>query len=601
MAKKSQKRKINMLYIPIILILGYLPVLMRTLEYNTYFEGYEWAALSDITGIDIFYKIKAIFLIVVASFMPVAMLMMFFTSKEVFNKLKSLPFYCIAAAAVFALISAAFADNKMLVIFGSFENFESIFVTLGYFIVFVYSFVVFSQSEDIYRDFRFVYRASLPGFLIVAVIGFFQTLGLNLFKTGFGQFLIASSEFRGGGGSLEMSGAESTTLANVDYVSTFFAMWAVVFLVMIFMTNDIKEKLARAALALLSIYDMYMAGTDGGRLGFIAAILLLIILTAVGNKKRLFITIGAIVAVIAVVLIVPQTRSYIISGIGWVNTDQSKYRVHHITPEDDGVHFDLDGREYSVAYFYNDNLAQVVLHDENGNTIEGTYTARTSSDAAYYTYDLDDSEALTIYESAYTLEDDSATVDGILIKQGNAEFMVSNEVDKSGSYYFLNPYGHFVRDDGNDIANADLFPNRLFSGRGEIWNKTLPLLRHHLLIGCGSGLFITDYPQNNYIDKMFGKDTTYDVKPHNLYLQYWVEEGLPFLLLLLVFFVLYYVKTIKAIVGGKVVGDEGKQSRIALACCLAVTVFLVAGIAGDSMIVHSPVFWTFLGIGLAAA
>ena len=45
--------------------------------------------------------------------------------------------------------------------------------------------------------------------------------------------------------------------------------------------------------------------------------------------------------------------------------------------------------------------------------------------------------------------------------------------------------------------------------------------------------------------------------------------------------------------------NEGNR-RIAIACAAAVTVFLVAGIPGDSMIVHSPTFWTFLGIGMAA-
>ncbi len=595
-------------FIPIILVLGYLPIFMRTMSFDTHFEEYEWAYAGNATQVDVFLKIKAILFIIITVIMLFIMLIWFFNgNRKYFARLKSLPFYLIGGALVFVILSGIFAENKALLLAGSFENFESIFVTIGYFIAFIYAFVVFTRSDNMYRDFRFVYRASLPGFLIVAVIGFFQTLGLDVFKTDFGKLLFVSSNYRQANAEISVGSGEYTTLHNIDYVSTFFAMWTFIFLILITVSGNIKEKIVRAALCLLAVYDMFMAKSDGGRLGFVAAAILLVILVASGNKKRLAIAIGAIVAVIAVVLIVPQTRDYIVKGIGATDEDTtSAYHIHHITPKDDGVYFDVDGKEYSVSYSYEgagtESKLNVNLKDANGKTIEGTYVAASGDNPQRYDYPASAMPKGTkILAAGYQPTESSKAVRGIQIKVDsiNKSFMVSDEVDNTGDYYFLNVYGHFVKDDGTDIANANVFPSKLFSGRGTIWNKTLPILKNYLFIGCGSGLFITAYPQNNYIDRLNGS-TNYDVKPHDLYLQYWVEQGLPFLLLMLAFFVLYYVMTIRSFVRRVGGSTDTNTRRISLACMLAVTVFLVAGIPGDSMIVHSPTFWTFLGIGLAA-
>ncbi len=595
-------------FIPIILVLGYLPILMRTISFDTHFEDYDWAYAGNATQVDVFLKVKAIFFIIITVLMLFIMLIWYFNgNRKYFARLKSLPFYLIGGALVFVIISGIFAENKSLLLAGSFENFESIFVTIGYFVAFVYAFVVFTRSDNIYRDFRFVYRASIPGFLIVAVIGFFQTLGLDVFKTDFGKFLFVSSEYRQANAEISVGSGEYTTLHNIDYVSTFFAMWTFIFLILLTMSGDIKDKIVRAALCLLAVYDMFMAKSDGGRLGFVAAAILLVILVASGNKKRLAIVIGAIVVVIATVLIVPQTRNYIVQGIGATDKDTaSSYFIHHITPKDDGVYFDMDGKEYSVSYYYEgpstNSKLNVKLKDANGNPIEGTYVAASGDNPQRYDYPASATPKGTkILATAYQPVGSEEVIRGIQIEAGSTKksFMVSDEVDDSGDYYFLNVYGNFVKDDGTDIANANVFPAGLFSSRGTIWNKTLPILKNYLFIGCGSGLFITAFPQNNYIDRLNGS-TNYDVKPHDLYLQYWVEQGLPFLLIMLAFFVLYYITTIRSFVKREEGSADTNTRRISLACMLAVTVFLVAGIPGDSMIVHSPTFWTFLGIGLAA-
>lgn len=594
------------LFVPVILVLGYLPMFMYTLTYNTYLTTYEWWSASNAVQIDVFLKIKAIVLLIIASLMIVIMISWVFTGKkEVFKRLKGIPFYLLGGAVAFVILSGIFAKNKSLLLNGGFENFESIFVTLSYFVTMIYTYLLFSQSDSKYRDFQFVYRASLPGYLIVTLIGFFQVFGLDLFKTEFGQMLFVAPEYLGDGAKITLTSGAYTTLHNVDYVSVFFGMWAVVFLILFSLSKDTKEKVVRGALIVLTVFVMFMAGTAGGRLAFLASLLLLVVLIFIKNKKALLIIAIGTLAVVLVAFAIPQFRNKVVTFLGWSESDkEANYKTHHITPQDDGVYFDLDGKEYSVAYSYEKDadgnyMLKVNLRDANGNPINGTYHAATAKQTQYYDYSPNDITKGTII-SEYDYEQGMRKLRCIAFGKtvGRSTLVICNQVDKSGQYYFMNPAGKFVRDDGSDTPEADIFPDNFMSGRGKIWNKTLPILKDYLLVGSGSGLFITAYPQDNYIYSMYGS-SDYDVKPHNMYLQYWVEEGLPFLLLMLAFFILYYVKVIKNYIKNKEDVTCAVNRRISLSCMLAVTVYLISAIVNDSMIVYSPIFWTFLGLGMA--
>lgn len=162
-------------------------------------------------------------------------------------------------------------------------------------------------------------------------------------------------------------------------------------------------------------------------------------------------------------------------------------------------------------------------------------------------------------------------------------------------YYMFNYANRFVKltDKENDINDSTLFPSGLFSGRGWIWNRTLPLLPEHILIGSGSGTFVTEFPQYYYVDKALYGNSNYDVKPHSIYLQFWVEEGLIALLCLIIFW-FAPVGKLAVIMAKKKEWNAGLLFTSFMA--VSVLTFLIAGLAGDSMLVHSPMFWTMLGM-----
>ena len=65
------------------------------------------------------------------------------------------------------------------------------------------------------------------------------------------------------------------------------------------------------------------------------------------------------------------------------------------------------------------------------------------------------------------------------------------------------------------------------SMRGYIWSRTIPILPHYLVLGAGPDCFLYEFPQDDVLGKLYAYGTGSIVvdKPHNLYLQIFVNEG----------------------------------------------------------------------------
>lgn len=65
------------------------------------------------------------------------------------------------------------------------------------------------------------------------------------------------------------------------------------------------------------------------------------------------------------------------------------------------------------------------------------------------------------------------------------------------------------------------------SMRGYIWSRTIPILPDYLVLGAGPDCFLYEFPQDDIWGKLYAYGTGSIVvdKPHNLYLQIFVNEG----------------------------------------------------------------------------
>ena len=87
-----------------------------------------------------------------------------------------------------------------------------------------------------------------------------------------------------------------------------------------------------------------------------------------------------------------------------------------------------------------------------------------------------------------------------------------------------------------------------------------------------------------------------DVKAHSWYFQLWVEEGLIALLCLLVFFGVYFVKSVKLY---RKTDLSQPLAWIGLGIFSAMAAFCVGVIVNDMMAGLAQLFWGLLGLGFS--
>jgi hypothetical protein len=136
----------------------------------------------------------------------------------------------------------------------------------------------------------------------------------------------------------------------------------------------------------------------------------------------------------------------------------------------------------------------------------------------------------------------------------------------------------------------------LFTYRGYIWSRTIPLLTNHVLLGAGPDSFVFEFPQYEHITKWnIGQPTylLYD-KPHDWYLQMGVNTGLLSLLAVLAMGILLLFQSIK-----KFMLDE-KESIATITLVAMVFAYATAGIFNDSVISVAPIFWMVFGLAVGA-
>jgi len=139
----------------------------------------------------------------------------------------------------------------------------------------------------------------------------------------------------------------------------------------------------------------------------------------------------------------------------------------------------------------------------------------------------------------------------------------------------------------------------LASKRGYIWSRTIPLLDDVLLTGYGPDTFAIFFPQEDVLGKLkyFNLAKKIVDKPHNMYLQIWVNTGLISLIAVITLFIVYFIKNSFKYYKVKF---NTYYYKIGIGLFVAFFAYLVAALFNDSNISVAPVFWTILSLGITA-
>lgn len=583
----QKKKSSNKVFIPIILLMGFIPLIVHTYSYNSNLSQFNWFPSGADSQTDFFFGWKMITIIVVGIVMAGILFYQYFKKKQGLRFENA--FYFLFFYAMFVAMSALFSSYKYWVVRGSYELFEPVWVVFVYILLCYYTYHFVQEEQQV----KFILCGAGIGMAMVTLIGVFQYFGMDFFKTGFGKHLITNPSWWDNLDSLSfnmLEGTSYTTLYNPNFLSFYFGM-LIPLLVCVFIAA--KKAWQRVLIIVAEVLCLICLKGSRSDTGWMALVVggVILALVLLSRKKKAFCVALAIMLIGGVAAVAVGSKTDV--GIQIKNTIvgtfriDDRYAVRDIDTGTDSVMLNVRGNKMYVSYT-TDESGVIVPNctDENGQTLELAMT-----DADNQIYVINDERFADGSIQPILLGDDnipaiSVTYDGIAW-----DFVETQEA----GYCYLNKAGKLVK--WEQIKNAKLLNEDAMSYRGHMWNVTIPLLGKHVLIGSGANTYMFEYPQDDYLGQayIYGFNS-YEVKAHCWYLQQWVESGLIGTLALLIFMAWYAVQSIRIY---RRVDLHKSLSWIGFGLFAAVLVYLIAGIANDSNVCTAPVFWGILGLGMA--
>lgn len=581
----ANKKKTNALLIPIILMMGFVPLIVHMFEYDANLSQFDWFPASSGLQTDFFFAWKMIAIVILGVVMIGIMLYRYLKKKEQFQFENS--FYMLFVYAMFVAMSALFSSYKYWVVRGTYELFEPVWAVFAYMILCYYVYNYVQEEKQVNK----VLLWAGVGMAMVTLIGVFQYFGKDFFKTGFGKHLITNTSFWGNLDSLNFNMAEGTsytTLYNPNFLSFYFGMLIPLLACLFIGAKKVWQRAALVVAEILCIICLKGSGSDSGWMAVAAGAAIAVLVLLSRGKKLRYVGGALVVAGIIGSIVIANTTSFgerIKNTITGTYHMEDQYSLNDIATNDEDVVLKIWDNALSVSYdIAEDGTIQILCKDSDGNPL-----GQTLADEGTQTYSIDDERFANVQVQPVMFDQTagiSVYVDGI-----SWNFV---KTDDEG-YEFLNPAGKLVKYE--KVKQSNLFKEDAMSSRGHIWNTTIPVLGKHVFVGSGANTYLLERPQNDYFGQayIYGFNN-YDVKAHCWYLQQWVETGL-FGTLALIGFLLWYI--IRSVRIYRRVDLHEHLSWVGFGLFAAVLVYVIAAVANDSNVCTAPVFWGMFGLGMA--
>ena len=181
----NQKENYFLLVIGFVFLI--LPLLVKAVRYDPKLSEFDWFSLAT-QSIDVFLYWKQWAFMIVFFVMVACLAGSFFNGRRKFGFAPI--FIPLAVYAAAALLSTLFSKYRSYGMNGIFEQFENVFCLLGYALIVYFAYTYVTREKDV----RTLINVLAAGALIIGLIGTFQGLKLDLFRSAFGKSLIASSD-----------------------------------------------------------------------------------------------------------------------------------------------------------------------------------------------------------------------------------------------------------------------------------------------------------------------------------------------------------------------------------------------------------------------
>ncbi len=393
------------------------------------------------------------------------------------------------------------------------------------------------------------------------------------------------------------------TLYNPNYVGSYVALMLPVILSMVSFRKRIVAVLRSVLAAATAVFLVMMLFGSESVTGFIGlgAVLVLFTILMITNIKKhpqIFASV-AVVGILAVTGAVFYNKSIFEYGYNKImNPTPNHFVVKSMvsregalevcTAEDDLLRLAVDVKDGAYTYEAEDGKGSPVEAAQDG---EGTVKFL---DKRF--------EKILIQETSVEAEGEKQAAFVVNTPSVGKSYTVVVETASSQNglnqknYQIYNP---FKKLDGLREIQAVGFEDKMHfaSRRGYIWSRTFPLLPKHLLLGSGPSTFVYEFPNDDYVGmKNVGYDGSTVTKPHNMFMQIFVQTGLLSLLAFLALYGFYFAECMRLYWRRT---KYGWLERFGTGLCLGTFGYLVTGLANDSTVAVAPLYWCLLGVGIA--
>ncbi|WP_270566749.1 O-antigen ligase family protein [Clostridium beijerinckii] len=595
------KKKNIDFFFPIAFVLTIIPLIVRLATTNA--DENTLNIFGEKAQRELFSQDKAFVLMIFCIALVIISIIFF---KIIFQKKDRIVNSVIIAGSIFiifTLLSAIFSNYKQVSFYGIYDRAEGFITIACYFILFIYSVYTFKTTND----YKYVIT---PIFILIAInsfLGLFQYVGQDLLKSKLGMSIAIPSEYRIQNPGIDLAyekGKLYGTLFHYNYVGSFVAIvLPILFCLTLLEDEDIFHKLNLGFFSLLSIWLLFGSTSRAGIIGIVVAAIfaLIIFWKLVIEKWKPLLIVFSSLLIIAIGInfatkgsLFQRVPSLITDTLSvFKDTSDFDYRDHvpirDVNHVDKDVQVILQNDTLNISYENNNYVFK-----NSKNEIISYVKGNVNGNKLYTTNDEKFKNISFKYGKFYP---NSNRDDALLLNLDNQPMFMFN-LKSDNSIHLINL---------NSKKDIDVeFPptvgfkgkEKLGSMRAYIWSRSIPMLKDNLILGSGPDTFVFRFPQNDLIGLYYayGSPNTIVDKPHNLYLQIALSDGIIALLAFLAVMVIYIIDSMKLYALKK---DFTRSQKLGAVTCLGVIGYLFAGIFNDSVVSVAPVFWIVLGVGVA--
>lgn len=590
----KDKRLETIYALPLMCILAVIPLVTFITVYHTDIGNNTWITGTAFYDFFLYYKSQLLMLTGLILGVTTAVSLLRGYHGNLYGKNSYYALIPVGIFALFSFVSAMASEHRADALFGGYEQFEGLFVLLCY--VFCYVFAYIYVTDGKWLD--LLLYTLLIGSLILSFTGAMQAFHwdymtnkkmipfLTMFLKNVPEKFSISASFG--------KGVSYATLYNPNYVGTYVALVLPVTVALGLWGRKLVFRILAAVSALFQIIMLFGAQSMTGLIGVAggALIALLFLFADLRKNRRLLFGIGGVLLVAITGVLVGKPD--LLARFTQTTISSCNYTVSSIETSNDAFQISLDsGKTIEGRIARGKSIHECTLYDSAGSPLPTVGTL-----AAGLTIPKEEYKGIAFFSDSRQFSEGEKTINYDILRISAGENYSWELLKRNDKLYYVNGVGKLDR---LRKVNSLGFEHRydLATNRGYIWSRTLPLLQENMLLGKGADNFVYAFPNDDYVGKIncgFGSQTI--TKPHNMYMQIWVQDGMPACLAFLAIFVLFAIRTFR---GCFKKGTLTYTQKIQIAVFCGAAGYMTAGIANDSTICVAPVFWCLLGIGMAVS